>query len=109
MEMEPALFCDSLQLVDLRRLRFCSSGHTRSAIAYRAVHSEREKPRPLRHGHLVALQLDLSALAPGRFVLTAALRFKASSSDFDGMRHWPRGKSPSRRFPIRVRTSRFTS
>src|SRR5437588_12860602 len=107
--MEPTLFCRSLRTVDLRRLRFRGFGNSRAAIAHRAIHSDGKKLCALRHNHFVALELDLPALAPARFVLAAELRCKPSSSDFDKMRHFPRGKSPSRRFPIRTRTSRFTS
>ena len=108
-EMEPARFCGSLRLVDLRRLRFRRFGCSRSTIAHRAFDTGGKNLRARRRDYFVALELDLPALAPARFVLTAALRFKASSSDFDKTRHCPRGKSPRRRFPIRTRASRFTS
>lgn len=107
--MEPARFYRSLRIVDLRRLCVRGFGNSRAAIAHRTIHSHGEKFSPPDRRHLVALELDLPALAPARFVLAEALRFKLSSSEFDKTRHCPRGKSPSRRFPIRTRTSRFTS
>ena len=108
-EMEPARFYRSLRIVDLRRLRFRRFGSSHAAVAHRAIHSGGKTLYARRRRYPVVIELDLPALAPARFVLTAALRFKASSSDFDKTRHCPRGKSPKRRFPIRRRTSRFTS
>jgi len=108
-EMEPARLSLLERTVDLRRLRFRRFGHSRATIAHCPVHFGAKNCSPSHRCHFVALELDLPALAPARFVLTAALRFKASSSDFDKTRHCPRGKSPRRRFPIRTRASRFTS
>src|SRR5216684_2728566 len=77
-EMEPARFCRSLRIVDLRRLRFRRFGYSRAAIAHRAFDTGGKNLRARRRDYFVALELDLPALAPARFVLTAALRFKAS-------------------------------
>jgi len=108
-EMEPARFYRSLRIVDLRRLRFRRFGNSLAAITHRAIHSIGKELSSFVRRYLAGIELDLPALAPARFVLTAALRFKASSSNFDKTRHCPRDKSPKRRFPIRRRTSRFTS
>ena len=70
-EMESALFYGSLRLVDLRRLRFRGFGNSRAAIAHRAIYSDGKKLSPPDRGHLVAVKLDLSALAPARFVLSS--------------------------------------
>jgi len=106
-EVEPARLSFLERIVDLRRLRFRRFGNSRAAVAHRAAHAVGEKFSAAPRRHLVALELDLSALAPARFVLE--LWFKALSSDLLSARQCPRGKSPSRRFPIRTRTSRFTS
>src|SRR6266478_4228877 len=76
-------------------------------FAHRSVHSGGKAFSPTPRSYFTALELDLPALAPARFVLD--VRFKPSISDLLSVRQCPRGKSPSRRFPIRTRTSRFTS
>lgn len=108
-EVEPTCFCRSLRLVDLRRLRFYRFDNSRAPFAHRPIHSDGKNPCPLDRGRLAALELDLSALAPSRVILIAELRFKPASSELLNARHCLRGKSPSRRLPIRTRTSRFTS
>ena len=78
-EMEPARFCRSLRIVDLRRLRFRRFGYSRAAIAHRAIHSIGKELYPPDRRYLVVIELDLPAVAPARFVLssfqTLELRF----------------------------------
>ena len=107
LEMESAGLSVLERVIDLRPLRFRGFGHSRAAIAHRSVHSCGKAFSPTPRSYFTALELDLPALAPARFVLD--VRFKPSTSDLLSVRQCPRGKSPSRRFPIRARTSRFTS
>ena len=106
-EMEPARLSFLERIVDLRRLRFRRFDRSGAPIAHRPIHSAGKNFCALRRDHFVALELDLSALAPARFVLGA--RVRALSSDLLNGRQCPSGRSPNRRFPIRTRTSRFTS
>ena len=79
MELEPSRVYRSLRVVDLRRLRFRRFDRSGAPIAHRPIHSDGKNVYTLRCGHFVALELDLSALAPARFVLGA--RVRALSSD----------------------------
>jgi len=70
-EVEPARFYRSLRIVDLRRLRFRGFGYSHAAIAHRTIHFDGEKFYASCRRYLAALELDLSAVAPARFVLSS--------------------------------------
>ena len=59
------------RVVDLRPLRLRGFGHSRAAIAHRSVHSGGKAFSPTSRSYFTALELDLPALAPARFVLSS--------------------------------------
>jgi hypothetical protein len=107
MEMEPTCVPHALRGVDLQCLCLRYYPHARTTLAVNGLQRWREKFPSRRSGRRFGRQLDLSSFASARFVLIR--RCNSANSLLVKARHCPRGKSPSRKFPIRTRRRCFTS